>query len=61
MTSLSDEIPILQAYGDMFPTDEMKGFFAQFYIHTVDFLWRLAKYYIPLGFSVCSLSSKWEN
>ncbi|PYH64452.1 uncharacterized protein BO88DRAFT_374348 [Aspergillus vadensis CBS 113365] len=49
ITSLSDEIPTLQAYGDMFPTDEMKETLSQFYIHTVDLLWRLAKYY-SIGF-----------
>ncbi|OQE23905.1 hypothetical protein PENSTE_c008G02833 [Penicillium steckii] len=48
--SLLDAIPRLRTYGDMFPTDEMKDFLAQFYIHTVDLLWRLAKYY-SLGFS----------
>lgn len=49
INSLLDEIPRLRTYGDMFPTDEMKDFLAQFYIHTVDLLWRLAKYY-SLGF-----------
>lgn len=43
--SLSEDIRVFDAYKDMFPTDDMKITLAEFYIHTVDLLWRLAKYY----------------
>ncbi|KAJ3521898.1 hypothetical protein NM208_g13090 [Fusarium decemcellulare] len=41
---LSDEIPTIQAYKDLFPTDEMKHALAEVYIHTVDLLGGLANY-----------------
>jgi hypothetical protein len=45
ITDLSEDIPVLQTYREMFPTDDLKHALAEFYIHTVDFLWRLANYY----------------
>ncbi|KAL7935702.1 hypothetical protein V8C35DRAFT_297994 [Trichoderma chlorosporum] len=45
ITSLAQNIPIFEAYGDMFPTDDMKHALAEFYIHTLDLLWRLSEYY----------------
>lgn len=51
MASLSDDIPVLQSYKDMFPTDEMKRTLAEFYIHNLDLLWRLSKYYSHRFFS----------
>lgn len=43
--SLSQDIPILEGYKDMFPTDDMKQALVEFYIHMLDLLWRLSMYY----------------
>ncbi|KAH8891769.1 hypothetical protein GQ53DRAFT_719454 [Thozetella sp. PMI_491] len=43
--ALEDDMPLLEAYGDMFPTDVMKTALAQLYLQTADLLWRLARYY----------------
>ncbi|KAL7974254.1 hypothetical protein HDV63DRAFT_399837 [Trichoderma sp. SZMC 28014] len=45
ITSLSEDIPVLEAYKDMFPTNDMKQALTEFYIHTLDLLWRLSRYY----------------
>ncbi|KAK4185253.1 hypothetical protein QBC35DRAFT_525033 [Podospora australis] len=45
INSLSTNLHIFEAHRDMFPTDEMKTVLAELYIHTVDLLCRLAKYY----------------
>ncbi|OPB46586.1 hypothetical protein A0O28_0067080 [Trichoderma guizhouense] len=45
ITSLSEDIPILEVYKDMFPTRNMKQAITEFYIHTLDLLWRLSMYY----------------
>ncbi|KAH8807320.1 hypothetical protein F5884DRAFT_340380 [Xylogone sp. PMI_703] len=45
ISSFSNDIPILQAYKDVFPTDEMKQTLAEYYIHSLDLLWKLARYY----------------
>ncbi|KAK6449333.1 hypothetical protein FP744_10005583 [Trichoderma asperellum] len=45
ITSLSQDIPILEIYKDMFPTNDMKQALTEFYIHTLDLLWRLSMYY----------------
>lgn len=49
MRTLADDVPAFEFYKDMFPTTEMKVTLASFYIHTLDLLWRLAKYF-SLGF-----------
>jgi hypothetical protein len=43
--SLSEDINVFEAFKDMFPTDDMKITLSEFYVHTVDLLWRLAEYY----------------
>ncbi|UKZ46840.1 hypothetical protein TrVGV298_001051 [Trichoderma virens] len=45
ITSLSEDIPILEVYKDMVPTRNMKQALTEFYIHTLDLLWRLSMYY----------------
>lgn len=51
ITSLSQDIPILEIYKDMFPTNDMKQALTEFYIHTLDLLWRLSMYYSNNYFS----------
>lgn len=51
ITSLSLDIPILELYKDMFPTNDMKQALTEFYIHTLDLLWRLSMYYSHNYFS----------
>ncbi|KAJ9144050.1 hypothetical protein NKR23_g6060 [Pleurostoma richardsiae] len=45
ITSLSEDLPLLETYKDLFPNDEMKRALAEFYLHILDLLWRLSKYY----------------
>jgi hypothetical protein len=49
MRLLSANLTVLQFYKDIFPTTEMKTSLAEYYLHTLDLLWRLARY-SRLGF-----------
>ncbi|KAL7920173.1 hypothetical protein ACQKWADRAFT_322360 [Trichoderma austrokoningii] len=55
ITSLSHDLPILEGYKDMFPTNDMKQALTEFYIHTLDLLWRLSMYYSHNFFKIYSL------
>lgn len=57
ITSLSQDIPILEIYRDMFPTNDMKQALVEFYIHTLDLLWRLSMYYSHNYFSKFTMGS----
>jgi hypothetical protein len=43
--SLSEDLPLFNAYQVLAPTDLMKSTLAELYIHSADFVWRLAEYY----------------
>ncbi|KAM0454436.1 hypothetical protein ACHAPV_008306 [Trichoderma viride] len=45
VASLSEDIPIFELYKDLFPTNDMKQALTEFYIHTLNLLWRLSMYY----------------
>lgn len=58
ITSLSQDIPILEVYKDMFPTNDMKQALVEFYIHSLDLLWRLSMYYSHNYFSKFAMGYK---
>ncbi|KAJ4855447.1 uncharacterized protein T069G_11005 [Trichoderma breve] len=61
ITSLSEDIPILEVYKDMFPTRSMKQAITEFYIHTLDLLWRLSMYYCNNFFKLRSMSQEMQK